>query len=775
MRKYNVTPWDKYIEIKHPVYAYLKITPDKGIRNYNSSNIAKAISCMYYNITNMIVKIEKKYIIQTQVKCSYMIDIYKNNVSFYFIVPKQYKSLAEEKIRETWKKCTIEEISNIEQFNQTSEIYELSYKKEDALSLKIDKKVNEPLNSILNVMDIMKDDDRVAIFYNFGYYNQSIWKNQYQKTINKIKEKKPIDKNHGKGYLCKAFLNGLIELLDTMLNILYDFTGGKKNANQLSLLESVADLIGYQNKPSVATNNKKDSIVLSTQIVVASDSKDIVRKSNNANSVCQSFKSIDEDNSLTYKKVKTKFNIEDTKISNVNSNIVSVDECQNFIQIPGRTLLKDFKIDHVKTLENPVPGELQTGTKCLGSVKYKGDSQVAYLENEYNVGNLPLVLIGSQGSGKTTYMSNYCSYCEKANESVVVIDFIKNCELSNDVKQVIPKEKIVEIDLGTEQGIQGLGYNEIQIKDNMSDFEKLKLANLQSQQIMSLVDAISVGDPLSSRMRRFLNSAANIVFVLGYNSVKSVIDCLEKYEKRQMYINNLSDGLKAMLEDELSTLSELDEWSKTTKDNPVSEVIGTKSSKIEHILDRMGLLREDFKLKYMYNKSLDNNINLVECMEKGKIVFIKMNENDFPTAMIKNIMVTYWVSKIWLASQIRGGLHEKPTRTNIIIDEIFQATTCMNTLDYILPQSRKFGCKFIFSTQYIKQLDKIFNSLEASGSSYMLLRGCTENDFNHFKTKLNEFEYEDVMDMEEHSSLNLIYYSKGYSSFISKMPKPIKE
>ncbi|MGN9163468.1 hypothetical protein [Clostridium sulfidigenes] len=44
-------------------------------------------------------------------------------------------------------------------------------------------------------------------------------------------------------------------------------------------------------------------------------------------------------------------------------------------------------------------------------------------------------------------------------------------------------------------------------------------------------------------------------------------------------------------------------------------------------------------------------------------------------------------------------------------------------------KSRKFGCKFIFSTQYIKQLDAIADVLEASGSSYMLLKGSLEDDY----------------------------------------------
>ena len=56
------------------------------------------------------------------------------------------------------------------------------------------------------------------------------------------------------------------------------------------------------------------------------------------------------------------------------------------------------------------------------------------------------------------------------------------------------------------------------------------------------------------------------------------------------------------------------------------------------------MLREDFKLKYMYNKPLKDNINLVNCMEEGKVVLIKMREADFPTKMQKNLLVTYFIT-----------------------------------------------------------------------------------------------------------------------------------
>ena len=774
-------PIDKYFQIIKPTYIYLKIIPHKSNRNQNTSSLAKAICGMFKTINQRIEKIEHKYIYHTDWKCSYMIDINKtdaNDICFYFIVPQHYKNLAKEKIREVWNKSDIEEVNMIKPFNNNAVKYQLNYKLEDALSLKINRSNNEPLNSILNVFDIMESGDRVSILYNFQYYGTYMWENSYKNSIDKWKNHKSLEKQRGTGYFVKAIANVVVDMLDMILGVFTDLFGGvKTNTTQdLSLVESLADVInGNKKNLSKDTLNKGTKNVLKTQIAIISESSNLNRANSNALSVCQSYKLLEDDNSLVYKKIKQPLKIEDKKFKGVDDNIFSVDECHNFLQSPGRELLNEYSIDHTKVIENPLPVELQHGVKYLGEVKYKEDKYKSYLEDEYNIGNLPLVTIGSQGGGKTTYMSNYVKYCSDAGESVVLVDFIKNCELSDSIKKAIPKDKIIEIDLGTEKGIQGLGYNEIIIKESMSDFEKLKLANLQSQQVMALVDSISVGDPLSSRMRRYLNSAATIVLSQGHNSIKAVIDCLERHDKRKKYIDNLSDNLKNMLEDELNTLEELNEYSKImTKDNPIPDIIGTKASKIEHILDRIGMLREDFKLKYMYNKPLKDNIDLVKCMENGKVILIKMNEQDFQSPMIKNIMVTYWVSKIWLASQIRGGLHDKPLRTNIIIDEVFQAPTCMNTLEYILPQSRKFGCKFVFSTQYIKQLEKIFNTLEASGSSYMLLKGCLEDDFKHFKSKIDNFEFEDLRDMEQFHSMNLIYYSKGYSSFISKLPPPIK-
>lgn len=757
-----------YYELINPTYVYLKIIPHKSIRNYNTSTIAKAVAHTYKSIDKRIHREQKKIFIEAKFKISYIIDIIDGDVNFYFVIPKIYQSLIVDKIAEIWAKATIEVVDHIKPFNEESITYQLSYKRDDAMSLHVDKKNNEPLNQILNVIQLLKDDDRVTIVYNFKPTNIYDWKGKYEDTMSKIRNGKNIDKKAFTfEYITKGLIGIIASVLDTVLSVLNDFTNGSNKEDKESIYSSIIGVLDEHRALSSSTKAKKESNIISTQIAVVSSSKNKIRREDNAVAVCQAYHVLDEDNELVYKKVKNKINIEDYDFKMAN-NLCSIDECKNFIQIPGRTLVEEHKIKYIKTEETNIPEELSKGEKYLGYTTYKGIRRDAYLEDEYNIGNLPLVLIGAQGGGKTTYLGNYCSYSNKVNEGVIVVDFIKNCSLSSSIENIVSKDKLIVIDLGKEEDIQGLGYNEIVINDEMSNFQKLNLANMQSQQIMSFVDAISIGDPLSSRMRRFLNSAANLVFVQGYNSIKNVVECLEDFKKRQYYIDNLPKELVEQLEDEINTLNELNEYN-----NKTNEVVGTKNSKIEHILDRISMLREDFKLKYMYNKNLRNNINLVDCMEQGKVVLIKMREDDFPSKMIKNVLVTYWISKIWLASQIRGSISDKPPRCNIVVDEIFQAPTCMKTLEYILPQSRKFGCKFIFSTQYIKQLDAIADVLEASGSSYMLLKGSLEDDFNHLNKKINGYEFEDLRDMDQYSSLNLIYYSKGYCTFITKLPRPL--
>lgn len=776
MKKIKVS---EYFRMSKPKYIILKLVPDTSIRNYNSSSIARTINHIGKSLNQRILKESKYWNIESPAKCSFMIDIRKISVDFYFIVPELYENLFREKLTEVWPKTTINTIDKIEQFSDTSLKYQIYYKNEDPLSLTLDKRCNEPLNSILGVLDIIEEDDRVAIFYNFKPTSQKRWTNQWNATYKRFNNNEPLDKEVlGKNYILKLLALTLVEILEGIFEAISEvFKKDKKSVNFIEL--AITNLVGNKSKElSSATLKKKDTIVLNTQIAVISESNNKNRMINNANAVAQSFHQLNEDNELCYSELKTK-NIYYTNYSiGAVNNKMSIEECQNFLELPGRTLLERHKsIDKVNVLESPVPDELAHGYLKLGNVIYKGKEQAAYLRDEYDQGNLPLTVMGPQGSGKSTYFANYAKYANSRNEAVIVIDFIKNCELSEAIKKAVNKEDVLELDLSKSKNLQGFGYNEIKFNTNMDAFEVLELANLQAQQTMALIDAINnEGLPLTSKMRRYLSSAANIVFLNEGASIRDVVNCLQDYRKRADFIKRVPDTLKEQLEDEINALTELDDITimkdKDTKE-VIQEVTGTKDSKIDGILDRINLLKEDAKLKYMFNKRLDNNIDLVQEIEKGKVILIKMPEIKFPLQYVKNVLVTYFNTKIWLAAQIRGSMYDKPKRFHVIEDEIFQAKTTEKILKDILPQTRKVGSKFIFSCHYLSQIETIVEALKASGSSYMLLQGTDKKNYEELKEELKPYELDDLLNLKQFHSLNLIKYEKGYAKFITHLPPPV--
>ena len=92
----------------------------------------------------------------------------------------------------------------------------------------------------------------------------------------------------------------------------------------------------------------------------------------------------------------------------------------------------------------------------------------------------------------------------------------------------------------------------------------------------------------------------------------------------------------------------------------------------------------------------------------------------------------------------------------------------------LLPQTRKYGCKFVVSCQYLGQIGVIDQTLRSAGASYMLMKGSGKANFNEFKDELNPYTLEDMEALPQYSSLNLINYENGRAKFITKLPKPIK-
>lgn len=769
----------KHFEIIKPEYAYLKIIPDTSIRNYNSTSIAKAIHHMQRTIKERIRMENKKITFESTVKCSYLIDIYKNDVNFYLIVPKGYIDIMTVKIKDVWNKATVEVCDDIKPFSQSALKYNLTYKKEDALILDTDKKSNEPLNNILNVLDVLQEEDRVSIFYNFIPTNQRNWIAEFDKTMNKVKNKEPIEKQKmSVKYISKVAFGIFIELLDGLLEVLHEVTGGKKKTNNesMSLLELAVSTLNLE-KDLSASKKKRNEIVLDTQMVVLSESKDNNRKYNNAISVCQAYKSIEKDNELVYKKLKDK-TIINTKAYSlpIDRMKMCISECQNLIQLPGRELLQQYKIiKKVDVTETQVPNALTKGTIRVGTNRYKGVDTQVYQTEDRELKNTAICITGANRSGKTTLIGNMVYDLIKAGRTVILPDFCGKCQLSNELAEVIPKERILNIECDDWENLQGFGYNEIVPRDD-SIFELYNCAKMKAAKLKELINLVNDGDnDLEGRMERYLEYAALIVFVCN-GSVNDVFKVLKDHRLRYEYISKIPKQLKGDMEEYIEELLEIDEWSKATRDCP-SEVVGTKQGHVSAILSRVHRLKSNSYIEMMLKRECDNNINLIDEMQKGKLICIKMYDVMFATQEQKDIYVCYWITKVWGSLQKRycDVPQDKLIQSVILIDELYQTKNCEKYLTMILSQMPKYRTKLVLSCHHLDQISTIQEELKNASCSYMFIAGSNKKNFNAMKEEFEDKGYtlEDFLHLKRYHSLNLLAYEDGLWAGVTALPKPI--
>lgn len=727
--KMKTTKLSTLIHIKRPQYVYLKLKPANHIRNNQTHKLAKTIASLYKNIMASIQKeqekafkvFHKQFMVGTRysylapTKIGYLIYIEKQKVEFYFIIPKHAQTILKEKITDVWGAITVEEVSELPAFEKPTQ-YQLMYQKEDALSLAADRRDNELLNSTLNVIDVMKEGDRAAVFYNFIPCSQFSWGATYQATMDKLKHGKPVDRNK-MGVLYALKLG--ISLFSSLAEDLGEAIGGGKKGQNDNLFEGLIDRLNGGRQIGEATKKKGTSVILNTQIAVLSESQDSLRQRNNARSLVQAFDTVIDDNRLIAKPLRPKVNFTGYRLNGAEVNKVGDLEAQNFIALAGREALERYPfIDKVETQETKVPEDLQKGVLCIGTNTYRGHEQPAYLSTDKEYKQLTTVLIGPTRAGKSTLIGNLSNDALKNGECVIIFDYIKNCELSEEVAALFPAEKVLNIECDEFEKLQGLGYNEIGYSQD--PFQQYDNAKKQTTQLLALVNSINTDDSrLSAKMERYLTSAALVVFI-NNGSIRDVFNVLQDHNARHAFINKVPTEQWENLSEYIASLGDLDD---TDKDGALT---GTKLHLIVGIIDRLNKLKANTYMELMLKKPTDNNVDLATELQKNQLICIKMPEFMFSTDGERDVYTTYWISKLWLALQVRGQKikdRDKLTKVNLIIDELYQVENTEKFLTEKLSRLAKFGLKPIISCHYLNQIKHIREELRSANASYMLISG----------------------------------------------------
>ena len=746
-----------YVKVVKNEYVTVQIIPAKSNRNNNTDAIAQIINKMYLKANQLIIRENKKLIISTQMKASYYIHITKDKVEFYFIIPKIHITKFKTKFIEVWKNVEVKEVDRIPVDINKGTKYQLNYKYNDSLSLDVDKRSNDLLNANLSTLEILEAGESIGIFYNFiptGERETNYFQVNHNEIINKYKNGNNLKKSKNIGDILVLSVRFLIGFIDDFISSM------QKN------LDTNNKVIGIKREPTPATIKKASKDIIKTQIIISSQSTSRSREQTLLNSVSNSYKSISNDNELIPKEIKKDIDIYKTTIDDVKVNYTTTEETQNFISLAGKELIEQYNIiDHNKILELKIPKCLENGEIRIGKVKCKDTIQEAYYSTDKQISRLGRVLMGSMGAGKDYYMVNMAKDIIKAGRGLIVIDYIDKCQLSDNIKAITPKEKLLEIDCSNINQLQTFSYNELKISDDMDIYTKMSIAMQEAQQLQILLDSINDDNSkLTPRMLRYLYAGATVVFFNNSNaSFKNVIDVLLDPVKRENIINSLSVEAKEILIDEIDDLKELTKVDK--KGN-----MENADTKIDGIIDRISWLKTNFYTKLAFTKDSKNNIDFIEAINQNKVILIKIPEKTFNSKMIRNVLATFYLSKIWLSKQL-GATESK---TELFINEIHQSYNCQLLMEDILVECRKFNLVPTLALHYLGQCtNKLKNSILASGSSFLLISGCDVKAFTELRPHFEKYGYSeaDLVELDRYNALCLIKNEENnYSAFVSKLP-----
>lgn len=779
MKSIKITDYFQLLSTKQQL-SYYKIIPHQNTRNYKSVEISKVINKCYKTISKRIYKIEKTWFIEAPTKIAYYIYISKDEgIEFYLIVPSVYNSLVLEQLSSCWDKVEVKRVLDIPTLKDNCSKISMEFTKEDALSLNVaDKKSNEILAKQLNVVDIMSSGDKVGIYYNFNYvspYKKLGFQTNYNKAMDKIKEGKSLDKIRlNRDSILKSVLRILIKGGEDILSGVSELLGDKRKTDDMAVLNRTLGVLQKKDL-SKDTKNKGQIDVISTQILLMSESDDNNIEKTNIQSLAQAFNELDADNTLRAKKLSNKLKIDLNKCSlpkQISSNLMSTEEVGSIVVQAGKELITKHKIESNSINEESVPNICKKGYITIGIASKKGKSHKAYL-NPNPDQDTGLTITGKQGSGKTEGLKNYANDCIKYGDSLIILDYIGNNDLANTIQQIVPKAKLVLKDLAKMECMESIAYNEKYYTEDMDLMDKLDVISEKSQLVTQLINSFNFGQDLTSAMRRFFVSAANVTYAVNQHaSFREIVDCLEFYDTRMNLIDNIPGEFKSFTDKHVRNLLKLND--KHSKGELKGEDNGmTCESLICRILDRVSVMAESPRLEYMLQKNVEDNINFEECFNQGKVIIIKMRQDKFGSQHMKNMLTLYFVTRIWesCVNRYSKSNGEELRRVHFMIDEPHQVPIVTNYLKPLLTQMRKYRLKPVFATQSLVQLEHILDDLKGAGFSYMLLAGSDKVNFKLLSEELNPYELDDLLNLERFHSLNLVPDEKGVlRPFITKLP-----
>ena len=764
-------------------YATFKLIPDTTLKNNNNVMLAQAMASCFQEPLN---RMTKKGLLEPT-KFYFDIELTKNQTSFYLTIPQNLEDIVINKAKTIWDKANIHEenlASNIKE--ETTELAELVLKDFNFKSLSTDKGDLYPLTNIMAITKVLNDEETIRISVCFEPLKRTNWISKSHDEFKQFKRGKRVDREINK---TEQLIKLGVKSAETLLNyyteyqmlifeavlgtVIPDNDEEKKQIININLNNEGATLNKAEGVSS-QTTYKRSAEAFMTRILILSDSKDKQRRKSAILMVSNAFKDLSGDNELIMRFCDHKYVKEILKRNFDGSNecILCDREVAKLIQLPQVTLQTLYNIENIDTREVELPTETLTGKIRVADVRLnsKNKTVTTYFSEDVKKVSFTNVVIGPEGCGKTTQIKRIAKECSWNGYSNILIDFVEDNKLAKEVMEGIDHDKTIILRIGDKGFIHALAYNEVSklITEDLDDWMKIHYASMIAEQVEYLVNSITstVTGELSDAMVRLLNAACRIVFVKPNSTIGDVFDVLLRHDKRLKaveYAKNIYDK-DSNLFYELDSINEYDKNGK--------KITGTKMTNrsLEGVLSRFTQLTKVPFLEAMLKAKIDTEQDFNKWIQEGKSVFIMIPQNLFPNPKTRDIITTYFITRIWLAAQIRED-NSNARLCNLIFDEVHQMPNTASFIAQHVNEFRRHRLGLTISCHYLAQFRKLEEAMLSKRTNYLIIQGTQKDNIKKLAEEIAPFTLEDLAKLKQHEAICSINYPSGRYNFIGSLPK----
>lgn len=763
-------------------YVTYKLIPDVSIKNANNDMLAQIMATCYQT---PLQRLNKKGMNEVT-KFYFDIELSKDSASFYLTVPQNVEEMVINKAKTIWPKANIHEEALENEFNDsTTDLAELVLKDYNFKSLSTDKGDLYPLTNIMAITKTLNDSERVRISLCFEPLKRTNWIAKADSEHKAFKSGKRMDREISKSeQLMKLGFQGAETLINCYIGykmlifeailgtIIPDSQEEQKQIinitlNNEDLMLNKLDGINHQ------STYKRTAEAFKTRILILSDSKDKQRRKAGILMAYNAFKDLTGDNELVMRLLDHK-HIKSALIRDFGGSedcILCDKEVAKLIQLPQITLQKLYGVENIETREVPLPPETLKGKIRVAEVRLSSQNKTVttYFSDDVKKVSFTNVFMGPEGCGKTTQIKRLAKECSWQGYSNILIDFIEDNKLAKEVKAAIDPNKVITLKIGDKGFIPALAYNEVSklITEDTDSWMKIHYASMIAEQVEYLINSItsSTTGELSDAMVRLLNAACRIVFVKPNTTIGDVLDVLLRHDKRLKAV----EYAKTVYKPDSNLFFELDSINEYEKGG--KKVIGTKTANrsLEGVLSRFTQLTKVPFLEAMLQADIDPTHDFDKWIQEGKSIFIMIPQNLFPNPKTRDIITTYFVTRIWLAAQIRED-NSDSRLCNLIFDEVHQMPNTASFIAEHVNEFRRHRLGLTISCHYLGQFAALEEAMLSKRTNYIICQGTQKDNVKKLQEEIAPFTLDDLAKLKLHEAICSINYTSNRHNFIGKLP-----